>query len=63
MSTNPEIPPPDTIEPQAPPEMPVTEPVPERPYQEPPEIVPDTPNTDFPGQWRNEFPEFPTPTD
>ncbi len=59
MASQPEIPPPDVIEPQSPPETPSPDPLPEQPYREPPEIVPDTPDIDEPGQGPDEVPEMP----
>lgn len=50
MATQPEIPPPDPIEPQSPTEVP-PDPLPaENPFLEPPEIIPETPDRDFPGR-------------
>lgn len=59
MATQPDIPPPDTINPQSPPELPVDDPGPETPFREPPEIAPDTPNVDEPGQGPDELPGIP----
>ena len=50
MATQPEFPPPDTIEPKSPPESPSTPSPAERPSVEPPEIIPDTPDRDYPGR-------------
>ncbi len=54
MATQPEIPPPDTITPQSPPESPPTPSPPENPYQDPPEIIPQSPNVDEPGKGPDE---------
>jgi hypothetical protein len=60
MATQPESPPPDTIEPQSPPETP-GEPAPsEAPFQEPPEVTPTQPDVDFPDRG---MPETPPPPD
>lgn len=59
MATKPEIPQPDIIEPQSPPEAPPFSPLPETPYREPPEIVPNSPDIDEPGQAPDEVPPAP----
>ncbi|PZU60549.1 MAG: hypothetical protein DI547_02765 [Sphingobium sp.] len=61
MATQPEIPPPDTIEPQSPPEAPPFAPPDEAPYREPPEIPPDgpVPDIDEPGRGPAETPPPP----
>lgn len=48
MATQPEIPAPDTIQPQSPPEAPPFSPPLERPVPDAPEIVPDRPDFDRP---------------
>src|SRR3546814_10632235 len=48
MATQPEIPPPDRIDPQSPPETPPDSPPSEDPFRQPPEIVPDQPDYDKP---------------
>lgn len=50
MATQPEIPPPDTIEPQSPSEVPPDQAPTENPFSEPPEIIPEAPDRDFPGR-------------
>jgi len=60
MATQPEIPPPDTIEPQSPPEMPPLERPTEEPMPELPEIVPEEPDQDIPDR---SVPEMPPPPD
>ncbi|WCP12086.1 MULTISPECIES: hypothetical protein [Sphingomonadales] len=50
MATQPEFPPPDTIEPQSPPEAPPGPGPAENPFSEPPEIIPDVPDQDYPGR-------------
>lgn len=50
MATQPEFPAPDTIEPQSPPETPPAPAPTETPFSEPPEIIPDVPDRDYPGR-------------
>ena len=57
MATQPEISPPDRIEPQAPPEAPVFEPPIEQPVPDRPEIVPDQPDHDQPSRSVPEMPQ------
>lgn len=59
MASNPEMPPPDTIDPQSPAEVPVESPPSEAPFAEPPEIEPDTPNVDQPNRAPDELPPPP----
>jgi len=59
MATQPEIPPPDTINPQSPPEAPPVDPPDETPYRELPEIVPEAPDVDEPGRGPDELPPPP----
>ena len=59
MATNPEIPPPDRIEPQSPPETPPDSPPSEDPFREPPEIVPERPDYDAPDRGPQETPPPP----
>jgi hypothetical protein len=56
MASNPEMPPPDTINPQSPIEMPPDMPPAETPFQEPPEIAPEVPNIDEPDEAPSEAP-------
>jgi len=63
MATQPEVPPPDTINPQSPPETPASDPPQETPFREPPEFTPDTPNIDEPGRGPDELPVIPPPPD
>lgn len=64
MATQPEISPPDIIEPQAPPEMPPDSPPAETPseapFEQPPEINPTTPDHDRPSRG---IPEVTPPPD
>lgn len=60
MATQPEIPPPGTIEPQSPPEMPPLERPTEEPMPELPEIVPEEPDQDI---LDRSVPETPPPPD
>ena len=56
VAIEPQIPHPDTIEPQSPPETPA-QPVPnEAPGREPPEITPNGPDIDEPGRGPDEMP-------
>jgi hypothetical protein len=57
MATQPEIPPPDTIQPQSPPETPAPSTPQENPYVDPPGIVPPSPDIDRPDRG---LPETPT---
>lgn len=50
MATQPEFPPPDTIEPHSPPESPPSPSPMEDPFYEPPEIIPEVPDQDYPGR-------------
>ena len=50
MATQPEFPPPDTIEPHSPPESPPSQNPMEAPFCEPPEIIPEVPDQNFPGR-------------
>jgi hypothetical protein len=50
MATQPDFPPPDTIEPQSPPEYPSVPQPAEDPFFEPPEIIPEVPDQDYPGR-------------
>lgn len=50
MATQPEFPPPDTIEPQSPPEIPAGPSPMEDPFFESQEIMPDIPDQDYPGR-------------
>src|SRR3546814_14122354 len=50
MATQPEIPPPDRIDPQSPPETPPDSPPSEDPFRQPPDIVPDQPDYDKPAR-------------
>jgi hypothetical protein len=59
MASNPEIPTPDTVNPQSPAEIPVSPPPEETPFSEPPEIVPETPNIDEPDRAPSELPPPP----
>jgi len=59
MASQPEIPPPDTINPQSPPEAPPVDPPDETPYRELPEIVPEAPDVDEPGRGPDELPPPP----
>jgi hypothetical protein len=59
MASNPEIPPPDTIDPQSPSEVPVESPPSETPFVEPPEIEPATPDIDEPDRGPDELPPPP----
>jgi len=59
MATQPEIPQPDTIEPQSPAEVPATPTPDEHPAGEPPEITPTGPDIIEPGS----PPETPPPPD
>jgi hypothetical protein len=59
MASNPEIPPPDTIDPQSPAEIPGEAPPAETPFEQPAEIVPDTPNVDEPDRAPSELPTPP----
>ncbi len=59
MASNPEIPSPDTIDPQSPPEIPGGMPPEETPFLEPPEIVPEIPNVDEPDLAPSELPPPP----
>lgn len=54
MATNPDMPPPDVIEPQSPDELPPMETPDEAPDYSPPEIQPDVPNIDEPGRGPDE---------
>lgn len=56
MASNPEIPPPDTINPQSPAEIPGETAPAETPFGQPAEIVPDTPNVDEPDRAPSELP-------
>ncbi|ATI80624.1 hypothetical protein A6768_11890 [Sphingobium yanoikuyae] len=56
MASNPEIPPPDTINPQSPAEIPGETAPAETPFEQPAEIVPDTPNVDEPHRAPSELP-------
>jgi hypothetical protein len=59
MASQPEIAPPDIVEPQSPSETPAVEPAVEEPGNEPPEIVPDRPDQDFPAGSPDETPPPP----
>src|SRR3546814_14413857 len=59
MATQPEIPPPDRIDPQSPPETPPDSPPSEDPFRQPPEIVPDQPDYDKPDRGPIETPPPP----
>lgn len=48
MASHPVFPEPDRIDPQAPPEWPSGPAPSESPFVEPPEIIPDQPDVDFP---------------
>lgn len=60
MATQPEIPQPDRITPQSPPETPVETPPEENPVRQPPEIQPNAPDFDRPEPG---LPETPPPPD
>src|SRR3546814_20027931 len=59
MATQPEIPPPDRIDPQSPPETPPDSPTSEDPFRQPPDIVPDQPDYDKPDRGPIETPPPP----
>jgi hypothetical protein len=59
MATQPEIAPPDTIQPQSPPESPSVQPPVGEPGTGAPEIVPDQPDRDVPGGSPIETPQPP----
>ena len=60
VATQPEMPPPDTIEPQSPPETPPIERPAEQPVPDVPEVVPEQPDHDRPDR---SPPETPPPPD
>src|SRR3546814_4732228 len=62
MATQPEIPPPDRIDPQSPPETPPDSPPSEDPFRQPHEIVPDQPDYDKPDRGPIETPPPPDRT-
>lgn len=57
MATQPDIPPPDVIEPQSPPEVPVFDPPSEEPGRDLPESEPLAPDLDQPGIGPDEVPQ------
>ncbi len=59
MTSQPEIPSPDRIEPQSPPERPVQPEPAGVPFEEPDEITPIGPDTDNPGKQPTELPPVP----
>jgi hypothetical protein len=59
MASQPEIPKPDTIDPQSPPETPPAERPGETPFQEPPEVMPVGPDVDNPDRGPEELPGVP----
>jgi len=63
MSTQPQVPHPDTIEPQSPPETPATPSPSEAPMREPPEVTPSQPDIDQPGRGPDEMPPPSTAAD
>lgn len=56
VSIEPQIPHPDTINPQSPPETPATPNPSEAPMREPPEVQPESPDIDEPGRGPDEMP-------
>lgn len=60
MATQPEVPPPDIIEPLFPPDSPPIETPSETPFEEPPEVDPTAPDHDRPDR---EIPEVTPPPD
>lgn len=56
LSIEPQIPHPDTINPQSPPEAPVDPTPSEAPFREPPEVTPQSPDIDEPGRGPDEMP-------
>lgn len=56
VSIEPQIPHPDTIEPQSPPETPAGPTPNEAPFREPPEVTPTSPDIDEPGRSPDEVP-------
>lgn len=56
VSIEPQIPHPDTIEPQSPPETPSPSAPNEAPMREPPEVSPTSPDIDEPGRGPDEMP-------
>lgn len=56
MNGQPEIPPPDTINPHSPPEIPPLSSPNETPHRESPEVIPETPDVDEPGKRPSELP-------
>jgi hypothetical protein len=63
VSIEPQIPHPDTINPQSPPETPAAPSPSEAPVREPPEVSPTSPDIDEPGRGPDELPETGDSTD
>ncbi len=63
LAIEPQIPHPDTINPQSPPETPAAPTPSEAPVREPPEIAPTSPDIDEPGRGPDEMPATDSSTD